>query len=70
MEGGRRTGVSPGAGARNQAVDLVVTKIPTSLSAMVNNAKAKMIGAAVGKFITDPKTLHISADSLEDAGSA
>lgn len=52
---------------RAALVDLVGNQFP----ALVGDApKLKMIGAAVAKFVTDPKTLHISVASKNGFGAA
>ena len=51
---------------RATGVDFFANALPNSLGGVPN---AKLIGAAIAKFIADPKTLHISATSKNGVGA-
>ena len=52
---------------REAEIDFFTDKMPTIAN---NNAKARLIGAAIAKFIADPQTLHIAIASKSGIGAA
>jgi hypothetical protein len=52
---------------RETGIDFFANKMPAIAN---NNEKAKMIGAAIAKFIADPKTLHVAIASKTGLGIA
>ncbi len=52
---------------REAEIDFFTEKMPTIAN---NNAKARLVGAAIAKFIADPRTLHIAIASKSGIGAA
>ena len=52
---------------READIDFFVNKMPVIAN---NNEKARLVGAAIARFIADPKTLHVAIGSKSGLGAA
>ncbi len=52
---------------RDADIDFFANKMPMIAN---NNEKARLVGAAIAKFIADPKTLHVAIESKSGLGAA